>query len=185
DYFTVLASRSLSFQRRVLAMLMGSNIGNYQPDDAKRLLALVGKALRPGDGLLLGADCKKDRKTLELAYNDPTGVTAAFDKNLLARINRELAADFNLDGFEHVAHYDEERGVVDSFLRSKFAQDVVVGSIGLTVHFESGEAIHTESSYKFDEHSIAALASAAGFALRRTWYDNGHRFGVSLLVREK
>ncbi|MDQ2866339.1 MAG: L-histidine N(alpha)-methyltransferase [Candidatus Eremiobacteraeota bacterium] len=183
DYFTVLASGSLRFERRVLAMLMGSNIGNYRPEEAKRLLTLAGKALRPGDGLLLGADCRKDGKTLELAYNDPAGVTAAFDKNLLARINRELGGGFDLATFDHVASYDGRRGVVDSFLRSRIDQDVRIAALNATVHFDSGEAIHTESSYKFDEASIASLACAAGFTLRRTWYDRANRFGVSLLVR--
>lgn len=183
DYFSVLSSNALKFERRVLAMLMGSNIGNYEPREAARLLQLVAGALRPGDALLLGADCKKDRKTLELAYDDPTGVTAAFDKNLLARINRELGGSFDLTTFDHVARYDEVRGAVDSFLRSRVAQDVVVTALDAPVRFESGESIHTESSYKFDEASIAALASAAGFTLRRTWYDRARRFGVSLLVR--
>ncbi|MEO9170111.1 MAG: L-histidine N(alpha)-methyltransferase [Candidatus Baltobacteraceae bacterium] len=185
DYFTVLASRALRFDKRVLAMLMGSNIGNYTPAEAERLLTLTGKALRPGDGLLLGADWKKDRKTLELAYNDPTGVTSAFDKNLLARINRELGGSFDLASFDHVAHYDEERGVVESFLCSKIVQDVAIEALGARVHFEAGERIHTESSYKFEEETVATLAKRAGFEHRRTWYDRARRFGVALLIRGK
>ena len=117
DYFDVLESHEIRSERKVLAMLMGSNVGNYEPDEAKRLLALLGEALKPGDGLLLGTDLKKDRATLELAYNDPAGVTAAFNRNMLARINRELDADFDVRNFAHVAHYDEARGSVDSFLR--------------------------------------------------------------------
>ena len=185
DYFTVLTSNVLRFERRVLAMLMGSNIGNYEPAEALRLLAIVGKALRPGDGLLLGADCKKAPATLELAYNDPTGVTAAFDKNLLARINRELGGSFDLNAFDHVARYDESRGVVESFLRSRIAQDVAIEALGGSIHFDAGEPVHTESSYKFDEAGIATLAANAGFTLERTWYDTFRRFGVSLLVRGK
>ena len=107
DYFDVLASRALHFDRRILAMYMGSNIGNYEPAQARRLLKLLAAALRPGDGLLLGADLKKDRATLEAAYDDPVGVTAAFNKNLLERINHELRADFDVRNFTHVAHYDE------------------------------------------------------------------------------
>ena len=184
DYFTVLKSDVARFDRRVLAMLMGSNIGNYQPEEAKSLLSLVAGVLRPGDGLLLGTDWKKDRETLELAYNDPTGVTAAFDKNVLARINRELGGNFDLAAFQHVARYDEERGAVDSYLRSESAQAVTIAALGLTVWFEKGEVIHTESSYKFDEQRVGELAAATGFSRRKTWYDRKRRFGVSLLVRE-
>ncbi len=184
DYFTVLKSGVAQFDRRVLAMLMGSNIGNYQPEEAKGLLALLAGALRPGDGLLLGTDWKKDRETLELAYNDPTGVTAAFDKNVLARINRELGGNFDLSAFEHIARYDEARGAIDSFLRAKTAQAVTIEALGLSVWFEQDEEIHTESSYKFDEERVGELARATGFAHRKTWYDRGRRFGVSLLVRE-
>lgn len=183
DYFTVLKSDALKFKQRVLAMLMGSNIGNYQPEDAKSLLALIARVLRPGDGLLLGTDLKKDRATLELAYNDPTGVTSAFDKNLLGRINRELGGTFNLGNFQHSAHYDERRGVVDSYLRSTVNHDVEIASIEKTVHFKKGEAIHTESSFKFDEAAIGKLAKATGFTHKRTWTDKAARFGVSLLVR--
>jgi len=183
DYFTVLASDALKFKQRVLAMLMGSNIGNYQPKEAKALLSLIARVLRPGDGLLLGTDLKKDRATLELAYNDPTGVTSAFDKNLLARINRELGGSFDLRKFEHVARYDEERGAVDSFLRSTIEQNVEIESMRSIIHLKKGESIHTESSFKFDEAGIAELAEAAGFCHKRMWLDRGRRFGVSLLVR--
>ncbi|HEV7178846.1 MAG TPA: L-histidine N(alpha)-methyltransferase [Candidatus Baltobacteraceae bacterium] len=184
DYFSVLRSGALRFKRRVLAMLMGSNIGNYQPSEAERLLGLTARALRPGDGLLLGVDWKKDRTALELAYDDPTGVTAAFNKNMLARINRELGGAFDLHAFDHVARYDEKRGAVDSSLRARAAMDVPIDALGRSVHFEAGEAIHTESSYKFDEARIAELAANTGFSHRRTWHDRGRRFGVALLIRE-
>jgi L-histidine N-alpha-methyltransferase len=184
DYFAVLSSKVLRFERRVLAMLMGSNIGNYQPDAAREFVALIGRALRPGDGLLLGTDLKKDRRVLEAAYDDPTGVTAAFDKNVLGRINRELGGTFDLTAFEHVARYDERRGSVDSFLRSKKAQRVRVEAIGLDVAFAEGETIHTESSYKFDEADIEALAAAGNFSVARIWHDARRAFGVSLLMRK-
>jgi L-histidine N-alpha-methyltransferase len=183
DYFTVLASHIMRFERRVLAMLMGSNIGNYEPDAARDLVALIAQALRPGDGLLLGADRKKDRATLELAYDDPTGVTAAFDKNLLARINRELGGTFDVRAFDHVARYDEARGCVESFLRSKADQHVRIESLDLDLTFARGESIHTESSYKFDEEDIASLASRTGFSLTKTWTDRTNRFALYLLVR--
>ena len=183
DYFTVLGSRDVRQDRRTLAMLMGSNIGNYQPHEAIGLVSLIAQALQPGDGLLLGTDRKKDRATLELAYDDPTGVTAAFDKNLLARINRELGGTFDLREFEHVARYDDERGCIDSRLRTRTAQRVRIESLGLDVEFAAGESIHTESSYKFDESDIEMLAAASGFAVAQSWHDRRNLFQIHLFVR--
>ncbi|HTX58226.1 MAG TPA: L-histidine N(alpha)-methyltransferase [Verrucomicrobiae bacterium] len=183
DYFDVLASGSLELERKTLAMFMGSNVGNYQPAEALELLSLLAGALRPGDGLLLGVDLKKDRTTLELAYDDPAGVTAAFDRNVLARINRELGGDFDVRSFEHVVRYDEERGCIDSFLESGKACSVALAEIGVYLEFARGERIHVESSYKFSDHDVAVLGSKAGFALARTWHDHAHRFSVHLLVR--
>jgi L-histidine Nalpha-methyltransferase len=185
DYFTVLASGALRTSRRVLAMLMGSNVGNYEPEEARGLIALLGRALRPGDGLLLGADYKKDRATLELAYDDPAGVTAAFDKNVLARINRELGGSFDVRAFEHVARYDEARGCVDSALRSTISQRVRIEALDLDLEIARGESIHTESSYKFDDGDIARLAAAGNFTVRKTWRDRAGRFGVHLFVRAR
>jgi L-histidine Nalpha-methyltransferase len=184
DYFDVLESHALRSDRKMLAMLMGSNIGNYEPEEARVLLRLLGGALRPGDGFLLGADLKKDRATLELAYDDPTGVTAAFDRNMLARINRELAADFDLRNFAHVARYDEVRGSVDSFLEVRKRAEVCVRAIGLDAVFRAGERIQTESSYKFSDDEIVQLGRAAGFRPEAAWHDRGNRFSVHLLVRE-
>lgn len=184
DYFNVLGSRALKFKRRVLAMLMGSNLGNYQPEEARRLVSLVGRALRPGDGLLLGVDRKKDVSVLEQAYDDPTGVTAAFDKNVLGRINRELGGTFDLRAFEHVARYDEARGCVDSFLQATSAQRVRIEAIDLEIDFERGDRIHTESSYKFDDRDIDGLAGATGFRRTKCWSDPQERFSVYLLVRD-
>jgi len=184
DYFDVLASRTLQFERRMLAMYMGSNIGNYEPPQARQLLRLIAAAQRPGDGLLLGTDLKKDRETLEAAYDDPVGVTAAFNKNLLERINQELGANFDVRNFDHVVHYDEKRGSVDSFLEARRAADVFVASSGLRVTLAAGERIHTESSYKFSDRDVADLGAAAGYRLTSTWHDRAHRFSVHLLVRE-
>ncbi len=184
DYFDVLESHAVRMERKMLAMFMGSNIGNYEPDEAKTLLGLLGAALRPGDGLLIGLDLKKDRATLELAYNDPTGVTAAFDRNLLARINRELDADFDLADFSHVVRYDEIRGSVDSFLEARAATVVNVRSIDLRAKFEAGERIHTESSYKFTDDEVIALGRSARFRPESVWHDRNKRFSVHLLVRE-
>ncbi len=185
DYFTVLQSGALAFERRVLAMLMGSNLGNYQPREARRLITLIGHALRPGDGLLLGVDLKKDAATLERAYDDPIGVTAAFNRNLLARMNRELGATFDPRAFKHVARYDAQRGSVDSYLESQLDQQVRIEALELDVRFARGEAIHTESSYKFDDAGVARLGAAGGFEVRKTWTDPASRFGVYLLVRTR
>lgn len=184
DYFDVLESRALLSERTMLAMLMGSNIGNYEPARACELLALLGRALRPGDGLLLGADLKKDPPTLELAYNDPTGVTAAFNRNLLARINRELGGDFDVRAFDHIAHYDEQRGCVDSFLEARERMPVEVRAAGLRVEIEAGERIHTESSFKYTDDEIANLTATAGFERAAVWHDRAQRFGVHLLTRK-
>ncbi|MBV8488904.1 MAG: L-histidine N(alpha)-methyltransferase [Candidatus Eremiobacteraeota bacterium] len=186
DYFDVLAAPDFrrGFDRKVLAMFMGSNVGNYQPAQARGLLALFADALRPGDGLLLGTDLKKDAATIELAYDDPTGVTAAFDKNVLARINRELDADFDLRNFTHVVRYDADRGVLESFLEARDAAAVELRAVGKRITFAAGERIHTESSYKFSDDDVAALGVATGFALKKTWHDRAHRFSVHLLVRD-
>ena len=183
DYFNVLASGQLRFDRRVLAMLMGSNLGNYAPEDARALIALTGRALRTGDGLLLGTDRKKDARTLERAYDDPTGVTAAFDKNVLGRINRELGGTFDLRRFRHVAVYDDVRGCVDSVLESIGSQRVDIEALGMAVAFDDKERIHTESSYKFDDADIAVLAAAGGFNVSHVWHDEAQRFNLHLLVK--
>ena len=183
DYFTVLASGALRFDRRVLAMLMGSNIGNYSTSDARALVTLISKALRPGDGLLLGTDRKKDPAILERAYDDPTGVTSAFDKNILGRINRELGGGFDLRAFRHVAEYDPKRGVVESHLESLRAQNVAIDTLKMIVHFRKGERLHTESSHKFDDNDIAALAAGTGFRVSHVWHDRAERFNMHLLVK--
>lgn len=184
DYFDVLESHAVRLQRKTLAMLMGSNIGNYEPEEGRELLRLLGAALRPGDGLLLGADLKKDRATLELAYDDPAGVTAAFDRNLLARINREFDADFDPRLFDHVARYDEIRGAVDSFLQARQSCAVSVRALGLRLSVASGERIHTESSYKYSDDEIVGLGRGAGFRAKAAWHDRANRFSVHLLVKE-
>ena len=184
DYFAVLGTPDIRLEGRALALFMGSNIGNYEPPEAVRLLRSLHGSLRGGDGLLVGADLKKDRETLERAYDDPTGVTAAFDKNLLARINRELGGTFDPRDFKHVAIYDEARGCVDSFLEAIRAHEVLIADLALRITFHRGERIHTESSYKFTIDDIARIGAEAGFRLARSWADAGKRFGVSLLLWE-
>jgi L-histidine Nalpha-methyltransferase len=183
DYFDVLTSPKLRLERRTLAMFMGANIGNYEPPDALRVMQLLSGALRPGDALLLGVDLKKDVDMLERAYDDPPGITAAFSKNVLARINRELDADFDLRNFKHIVLYDSNRGSVDSFLEAQEPVTVVLRKAGIDVTFAAGERLHTESSYKFTDDDVARLGAAAGFTAGKTWHDRQKRFGVRLLIK--
>jgi dimethylhistidine N-methyltransferase len=165
---------------RMLVLFFGSNIGNYAPDEALALLREVRRALRTGDGLLLGADLKKSAATLEAAYDDALGVTAAFNLNLLLRLNRELDADFDLAHFEHRAIYHRELGRVEMHLVSRAAQVIHLGAIGLTVKMQEGETIQTENSYKYDHPQLVALAQAAGFKHEATWLDARERFSSNL-----
>jgi L-histidine N-alpha-methyltransferase len=181
DYFELLESARLRTSKRVLALFMGSNVGNYEPHEAEKLLRAMSAAFKPGDGLLLGTDLKKSPTVLERAYNDPTGVTAAFNKNLLGRINRELGGHFDLDAFEHVARYDAMRGSVDSFLVARRGLEVAVDALDMTVRFIPAETIHTESSYKFAPDDVIRLAARSGFRVAGRWTDSLGRFAVSLL----
>ncbi len=182
DYVEVLASGRLRTEQRVLALFLGSNVGNYEPRAAVTLLKAMSASFKPGDALLLGTDMKKDAATLELAYNDPTGVTAAFNKNLLARINRELGGRFDLDAFAHVARYDAARGAVDSFLVAQRGMRVPIAALEIEVTLTAAESIHTESSYKFSNDDVARLAAKAGFRVARRWTDSLGRFALNLLV---
>ncbi len=182
DYVEVLAGARLRTSKRVLALFLGSNIGNYEPDEAVSLLSAMSASFKPGDALLLGADLKKETATLERAYNDAAGVTAAFDKNVLARINRELGGRFDLDAFSFAARYDAVRGSVDSYLVALRGMTVPIEGLGLHVRLSAAETIHTESSFKFDSRDIEVLAERSGFRVVRSWTDEERRFAVSLLV---
>lgn len=183
DYVSLLESDALVTRDRTLVLFLGSNIGNYDPIPAAQLLSSIGRRLRRGDGVLLGVDLKKSVDVLEAAYDDPTGVTAAFNKNLLGRINRELGGTFDLDAFEHEVYYSPARGSVDSFLVAQRAHAVPIEAARMTVEFEAGEAIHTESSYKFSRADIERLSHGTGFSLERVWTDELNRFAVNLLVK--
>ncbi len=183
DYFAVLRERRIVTRDRVLALYLGSNVGNFEPAQARELFGLLGAQLAPGDGFLVGYDLKKDRSVLEPAYNDPAGVTAAFNKNLLARINRELGGDFDPRAFSFFARYDEQAGAVRSYLRAERAQRVRVTAAGVDVVFEAGETIHTESSYKFAREDMAALLAPCGFREARTYTDAAARYALGLFIR--
>ena len=140
------------------------------------------RVLGKGDALLLGADLKKDRSVLEPAYDDALGITAAFNLNLLARVNRELDGDFNLSAFKHHAFYNEEIGRVEIYVESTTPQTVTIGKLGIEVQFSAGERIHTENSYKYDLHDIEGLAMETGFMRAQTWLDSQQRFSSNLLL---
>lgn len=185
DYHWIVGTNQLERNGKLLMMFMGSNIGNYEPDDAVALLRKIATSLKPGDGLLLGTDLKKDRRRLLEAYDDPPGVTAAFNKNLLARINRDLDGDFDLKKFEHVVEYEEDIGCVRSYLAAARGQIVTVRDLDLKLRFRRGQRIHTESAYKYSPAGVAQMAAAAGLAVQRSWTDKRKQFSVNLLVHAR
>lgn len=170
------------FAGRTLVLFLGSTLGNLDPEERRSLLSDIRGLLEPGDAFLLGVDLKKSEDVLIPAYDDPLGVTAAFNLNLLARINRELGGGFDLAAFRHRAIYNRTAGRIEMHLESRKAQTVRIRDLNLEVPFAAGETIFTESSHKFDLGQIAALAGWSGFELRRTWTDSGRRFASNLLV---
>jgi uncharacterized SAM-dependent methyltransferase len=158
-------------EERLLLLFLGSTIGNFSYGEAAEFLSQLRKGLRRGDALLLGADLVKPIDTLLLAYDDPTGVTAAFNKNLLARINRELEGNFDLAAFAHEARYSAETHSVEMHLRSLHAQEVQIKVAELTVPLAEDETIWTESSRKFTPRELDELAEASGFEPRGRWID--------------
>jgi L-histidine N-alpha-methyltransferase len=175
---------------RTLALYIGSSIGNFSPIDARDVLRNLRAQLLPGDVLLLGTDLGtslcKDEATLLAAYNDAAGVTADFNRNVLARLNRELGANFHLNRFAHKAIWSAAESRIEMHLESLVAQRVHIpaNSAGptLTIDFARGETIHTENSYKFDTEAIERLLSSAGFTLTRSWQDDECLFAVNLAV---
>jgi len=165
--------------RRMVAFL-GGTIGNLVPADRAVFLADLRRTLVPGDTLLLGTDLVKSPDVLVPAYDDAAGVTAAFNKNVLAVLNRELKADFDLDAFDHVARWDAEHEWIEMRLRSRRAQNVYVAGLDLDVHFADGEEMRTEISAKFQREGVTAELEVAGFALSDWWTDSDRRFALSL-----
>ncbi len=160
----------------------GSTLGNFEPAEADALLRRTAALVGPGGGLLLGVDLRKDVAVLERAYDDRLGVTAAFNLNLLTRMNRELDADFDLGEFEHHAFYNPARSRVEMHLRSRGAQRVTVG--GAAFDFRAGETIHTENSHKYDVRELTARALACGWRVEAVWTDPRDYFAVLSLVAE-
>lgn len=182
EYFEALAKLATQPRSRTLALFLGSNISNFGRAEAPRFLRALREVLKTGDALLLGADLKKDRAILEPAYDDSIGVTAAFNLNLLLRVNRELGGNFDPRNFKHHAYYNEELGRVEIHIESTVNQVVTIPRLDLTVDFAAGERIHTENSYKYDLTDIQRLAEDTGFRCARTWLDSLERFSSNLLV---
>ncbi len=166
----------------MLVLLLGSNIGNFDAPAALDFLRRIRLALEPGDLLLLGADLVKPEPELRLAYDDPLGVTAAFNKNLLVRINRELGGDFDLAAFDHLAAWNPAEQRIEMHLVSRVAQTVNVTAARTTVTFAPAERIWTESSYKYDPRQIQHLGSVTGFDMRGQWIEAEARFALSLFA---
>jgi dimethylhistidine N-methyltransferase len=167
---------------KLLILFLGSTIGNFQRRRGVEFLADVRRALRPGDSFLLGADLVKDRARMIEAYDDPIGLTAAFNLNLLGRINRELGGNFELRNFAHEARWNESERCIEMHLRSRANLSACIAAAGFSVRFQAGETIWTESSHKFRVDELEAIAEQTGFAVRAQWVDREWPFAESLWV---
>lgn len=184
DYAAALAW--LSTQRtgpRKAVLYLGSSMGNFPPEQARELMGLIAAGLDEGDRLVLGADLRKPASVVERAYNDAGGVTARFNLNLLRRINDELGGRFDPAAFRHLAFYNERAGRIEMHLESRREQDVPVNALREAFHFDRGETIHTEDSYKYDLAQLDALASGAGLRRARLWLDERRWFSVNAFQR--
>jgi L-histidine Nalpha-methyltransferase len=170
--------------QHLLVLFLGSTIGNFDRSAGIEFLKSIRGSLRPGDSLLLGTDLMKPIPQLLEAYDDPLGVTAAFNRNLLVRINRELDADFVLDQFEHVAKFNPEARSVEMHLLSKRVQTVTIPAAGFSLRFAAGETIWTESSHKYSKDEVFQAAKDTGFRCQAQWIDQEWPFAESLLVAE-
>ena len=163
----------------MLVLFLGSNIGNYEPDEAAAFLRAARSSMGAADALVLGTDLTKSERDLILAYDDPLGVTAAFNKNLLVRMNTELGADFDLHAFEHRAVWNAPASRIEMHLVSTRRQDVRIPRAQLVLRFERGEHIWTESSYKYTPSQVEGLGASAGFRVAEQWIDEPARFALT------
>jgi dimethylhistidine N-methyltransferase len=180
DYMQGLDLEPTAHDERRLVLYIGSSIGNFEPHEAAQLLETVREGLAPGDALLLGVDLKKDEATLQAAYDDAAGVTARFNLNLLARLNRELGADFDLEAFAHRAVWNPAKSRMEMHLESSRTQHVRLEALELEARFAAGERIHTENSYKYAPGQAETMLRAAGFDPESTWTDDRSWFAVCL-----
>jgi dimethylhistidine N-methyltransferase len=175
----VQVARSRPPEGALILLFLGSNIGNFDPPVARELLCRIRSALRPGDALLLGSDLVKPERELLLAYDDPLQITAAFNRNLLRRINDELNATFDLERFAHRALWDPNERRVEMRLVSQRRQTVKIGAADFSVTFQPGEEIWTESSHKYEVTQVIAEGRAAGFGPAEQWVDEEARFALT------
>src|ERR1700686_3464172 len=169
---------------QLLVLFLGSTIGNFEHPADVKFLRQIRETLVAGDALLLGTDLEKPIQQLLDAYDDPLGVTAAFNLNLLARINRELDADFNLEQFEHVARFNQDVGSMEMHIRSRKKQTVTIPAASLSVTFRESETIWTESSHKYPLAEISRIAASAGFRCDVQWIDEEWPFAENLLIAQ-
>ncbi len=177
-------SKLPSGERRLI-MFIGSTIGNFQPDEARHFLSSIADQMGEEDYFLLGTDLVKDDRVLHAAYNDEAGLTAEFNENLLNVLNRELDADFELDHFEHVAFFNDEKSQIEMHLRSKKKQTVAIDKLDMTVSFDPHETILTEVSRKFTKQRVADLLDDAGLELTNWYTPKNDYFGLSLSRRKR
>ncbi|WP_035531220.1 L-histidine N(alpha)-methyltransferase [Halobacillus kuroshimensis] len=178
DYTQPFTLPDLKGKKKVI-FFPGSTIGNFEPGEAERFLGNIRSLLEPGDELILGVDRKKDETVIEAAYDDAAGVTAAFNKNLITRINREHEASIDVESFSHVAFYNSSAGRIEMHLESVRDQVLSVG--GHTIEVKKQERIHTENSYKYDPEDIIQLGRSSGFLLQRVVSDEREYFSVCLM----
>lgn len=166
--------------RPAMVIFLGSNIGNMAQDESDRFLLEICGGCRPGDRFLLGTDLIKPEAELRLAYDDPLGVTAAFTKNLLIRLNRELDGDFDVDSFEYHVVWNDQASRIESYLVSRVDQVVCLRAAGCCIRLTEGESIWTESSHKYSADAVVAMGRQAGFSLRQQWIDHESQFALTL-----
>jgi len=172
------------FDGTTLALYIGSSIGNFSPEEARTILRNLGFQLQPGDALLLGTDMVKDEPILLTAYDDSEGITAAFNLNILHRVNKELGADFDTARFRHRVLWNSIESRIEMHLESTQQQVVNIEDAELNLHFMRGETIHTENSYKFTDQSIRTLLNDAGFEAGWAWQDSRSWYTVTLALRQ-
>ncbi len=180
DYFAGLRWLADSGSSRNVVLFLGSNIGNFTPEERAIFLKSLHASMNPGDYLFTGFDMVKDIHIMERAYNDSEGITARFNMNILERINRELDGNFNTGQFSYKSHWHPGEDAIKSYLVSRIKQEVRIEAVSMTCTFEAGEAVHTESSYKFTEKQVLSLAESTGFTVENILYDSRRYFADCL-----
>lgn len=181
-YYEGIRQLNMQTEKQKLILWLGSSIGNFDRSEAANLLQCIQNTMFPHDRLLIGIDLRKDRTTIEKAYDDAQGVTAEFNLNLLARINRELGGNFNLKNFYHQAIYNEEIGRIEMYLISNCDQKVFIRELDLEISFTANEMIHTENSFKYSLDEIDMLAEKTGLYVEQQWFDSARLFSLNLFV---